>query len=291
MLATKNRSLKRRMQPLRSALDVASVDQKLSSLEDSIHLALLGQLQHIPEVPARDVEVREIKALPDKPGLSRREGQARMLHDLASIEMQAMELGLRTLMEFPEAPMDFRDQLAQITREEAKHLGLCVREIRELGMEWGDFPVHIGLWKSVSREDSLIDRILIVHRYLEGSGLDAGDKLLRRLSGVAARGPQKVAEVIQHDELAHVQFGSDWYKKICRIHRLDPDSDFAPRLRSLFHRLPRRIEPIHHELRMKSGFSREEIAILEDFRSLWLAPPTEKIHQNLKQADTAVDRV
>ncbi len=279
------------MQPFRSALEIAEVDIKVASIWESVHRALLGEIRFIPSLPARDVEVREIKDLPHKPGLSKREGQVRLLHDLASIELQAMELGLRTLIEFPEAPLEFRDQLASVTVEEASHLALCLKAMRDLGANWGDFPVHLGLWRGVSQDDSLLDRILIVHRYLEGSGLDAGDKLLRRLSGVEAKGPQKVAEVIQRDEIKHVQFGSHWYREICEQNKIDPNIDFAPRLKSLFHRLPRRVEPICHELRIKSGFTSEEIETLESFRGLWLNPPLEKIHVNLKEADSAIDRM
>ena len=75
-----------------------------------------------PVIPARDISLLAPKELPEKKGLSFKEGQARLLHDLASIELQAMELGLRTLVEFPEAPKDFREQLWQITLSESEHL-------------------------------------------------------------------------------------------------------------------------------------------------------------------------
>ena len=123
--------------------------------------------------------------LPAKKGLSFKEGQARLLHDLASIELQAMELCLRSLYEYPDAPVAFREQLATIALGEGNHLQLCLNGIETLGFAWGDWPVHVALWHSTANSDSLLDRILIVHRYLEGSGLDAGDTLLRRLSGVA----------------------------------------------------------------------------------------------------------
>src|SRR5690606_22563209 len=130
-----------------------------------------------PLQPARDVEVKRLGAHPPKKGLSEKQGRARLGHDLASIELQAFELGVRTLQEFPEAPRAFREELLNVTLEEAKHLRLCLQALDHLGFHFGFWPTHLTLWECVSAEDSLLDRIVIVHRYLEGSGLDASDSL------------------------------------------------------------------------------------------------------------------
>ena len=177
------------------------------------------KLQHkvnVPIFPARDISLLAPKELPEKKGLSFKEGQARLLHDLASIELQAMELGLRTLVEFPDAPKEFREQLWEITLSESEHLEMCLTEIEGLGFKWGDWPVHCALWSATGSHDSLLDRVLIVHRFLEGSGLDAGETILRRLKGVDAKPVQKAAEKIFSDEIGHVEFGSRWYRNICK---------------------------------------------------------------------------
>lgn len=225
--------------------------------------------------------MRAIRDLPAKKGLSFQDGQGRLLHDLASIELQAMELGFRTLAEFPEAPQEFRDELTQITLEEAKHLKLCLRALEDLNQRWGTYPTHIGLWQSVSNSDSLLDRILIVHRYLEGSGLDASNHLRMRLSGVQTAHIHKVVEVIAADEICHVEFGSRWYRNICAQEKIDPDQDFRPRLMSLIHRIPRRLEKINASLRAQVGFTGDEISVLNEVRNFWLQapPPSEaRIH-------------
>ena len=167
-----------------NSLSEPIVYNKLKLLPGSIDLAFKG-LSVVPRAPGRDIQVVMADELPAKKGLSFKEGQARLLHDLASIELQAMELCLRSLSEFPEAEDAFRQELATIALSEGSHLQLCLDGIERLGYKWGDWPVHLALWHSTAPSDSLLDRILIVHRYLEGSGLDAGDTLLRRLSGVA----------------------------------------------------------------------------------------------------------
>jgi uncharacterized ferritin-like protein (DUF455 family) len=147
---------------------------------------------------------------------------------------------------------------------------MCLTEISVLGFKWGDWPVNSGLWRAVSPEDSLLDRVLIVHRYLEGSGLDAGDTLIKRLAGVDAKPVQKAVQIINDEEVGHVLFGSEWYIRFCKIEKLDPGEDFKTRMNRLRGILPRRINPINHDLRKKSGFSPDEINYLEDLRQSFL---------------------
>jgi uncharacterized ferritin-like protein (DUF455 family) len=257
----------------------ADVYRKTAQLHAVLEGLLKGQSLTVPNHPGRDVQIYFIRDLPPKKGLSTREGQARLIHDLASIELQAMELGVRTLAEFPDAPREFREQLAEVTAEEGEHLKLCLEALEDLEMPWGSFPTHVGLWQSTDRDDSLLDRIVIVHRYLEGSGLDATDKILRRLSGIHAPVATKPIQIICRDEVGHVQFGSRWYHKILKEEKGDPDQDFAERLNRLFRKIPRRLEPIHHERRRQAGFTEKEIQTLEEIRERWLnGHETDRIH-------------
>ncbi len=244
-----------------------SVYQKFFELENAIDLAFKNPICKFPVSPGRDLPILVPGALPAKKGLSYKEGQARLLHDLASIELQAMELGLRTLHEYPEAPEEFRLELADIVRSEGQHLKLCLDGIEKLGFKWGDWPAHTMLWASVDKSDSLIDRILIVHRYLEGSGLDAGDTLLRRLDGVLESPLHKITKQIFEEEIGHVQFCSRWYGEICNREGIDPQDDFGPRLESFRYRIPKRIEIISRKARALAGFTELEIDYLENLRS------------------------
>lgn len=251
-------------------LEMDSVHRKLEALEACIQTVLIRpDILTVPESLGRDVEVRKLRDLPPKPGLSKPRGQARLMHDLASIELQAMELGLRTLIEFPEAPHDFREALAEIVRDEGRHLQLCLRALDSLGYRFGSFPVHIMLWESVASSDSLLDRILVVHRYLEGSGLDAGESILNRLSGVDAKFVREVVGVISAEEVGHVVFGSNWYREVCRLEKLDPADDFGPRLNKLIHRIPRRMERLALNQRRQAGFSDGELEFLESLQTRW----------------------
>lgn len=253
------------------AFNELNIFKKIDILRNSENsIFSLEKPVYAPELPARDALVLEFKSHPEKKGFSTAEGQARMLHDLASIELQAMELGLRTLVEYPEAPLQFKEELWKVTLSEASHLEMCLQEIEALGFSWGHWPINCGLWQAVSKNDSLLDRILIVHRYLEGSGLDAGDTLLRRLAGVDAKPVLAAVKIINTEEIDHVLFGSVWYKNICLSEGINPVDDFQVRMNRLRGILPKRINPINRDLRLKSGFSDEEIKYLETLRESFL---------------------
>jgi len=251
---------------MNNPLTLKDTSSKILQIEAACHMALTGKwdLFSIPQEIGRDIEVRAIKDLPKKGGVGSEKGQARLLHDLASIELQAMELGFRTLVEFnAEISTDFKYQLTEVILDESRHLKLCLDQMESLGSFWGEWPVHTGLWESVSEKDSLLDRILIVHRYLEGSGLDASDKLLRRLDQVGNKDTLQVVKTISEDEMGHVQFGSFWYKTLCSQMKIDSDEDFQKRSQHLFKRLPRRLEPIQENIRQQAGFSTNEIETLK----------------------------
>lgn len=253
------------------AFDVDNVNEKINLLRRQETQILEQKTRvHMPKLPARDVLVLDFKSHPAKKGFSTPEGQARMLHDLASIELQAMELGLRTLLEFPDADPQFREELWRLTVSESQHLEMCLNEIQAMGFKWGDWPVNCGLWTSVSEQDSLIDRVMIVHRYLEGSGLDAGDTLLRRLAGVDAKGVQKALKIINDEEIGHVIFGSNWYRQFCFEENLNPETDFNFRMDKLRGILPKRIGQVNHDLRLRAGFTEKEIFYLERLRESFL---------------------
>ena len=225
----------------------------------------------VPEVPGRDANVLSIKLHPKKPGLATREGQVRLLHDLGNIELQAMELAVRTLIEFPEAPTDFREELSEIALDEARHFSLCLDGIEELGSHWGALPVHAALWEAVcefentsesevARPGDLLGRVLLVHRYMEGSGLDAGARITEKLSGVNepyVKISREIVGTILREEIGHVSFGSRWYRELCRQREIDSDQHFRKHYPEILWHMPRTERPAY-AYRTQAGFSDSE---------------------------------
>lgn len=255
-----------------AVFNAPDLESKLKLVEAECQfLMTLKEKQPVTLFPQRDILILPSQLHPAKKGFSTLEGQARLLHDLANIELQAMELGLRTLYEFPEAPLEFREELVRITLEEAKHLGMCVQGLQDLGFQWGSWPIHLALWDAVSEEDSLLDRIFIVHRYLEGSGLDAGDVFARRLHGVLDNRIEKITRQITEEEIDHVYFGSRWYRNICQDQGIRSSEDLSERIERLRFKIPKRVEKLSHRLRLQAGFYPQEIETLENLRQSFLA--------------------
>jgi uncharacterized ferritin-like protein (DUF455 family) len=253
-----------------NALFIAPIREKIRMLPFNIEMAWKNQPQalQIPSVaPGRDLLVLAKGRRGEKKGLSSREGQARLLHDLANIELQAMELAYRSFVEYPEAPQEFREQMAELALSESKHLELCLDQLELLGFKWGDWPVYLSLWNSVSIDDSLLDRLLIVHRYLEASGLDAGVSLLKKLAQAHAPHIERVVRKITDEEIDHVAFGSRWYQQFCHEQNIDPNQDFKTRMKSLMVKLPKRFEVIDPDIRKKAGFTDLEIKTAIEIRN------------------------
>jgi uncharacterized ferritin-like protein (DUF455 family) len=235
---------------------------KLKGLEEELGSLLSEPDQNkVPTLPGRDILVQSVHNLPAKMGLSPL-GQQKLLHDLANIELQAMELGLRTLIEFPWTPMDFRLELADIVQQEGKHLKKCLESLESLGGYWGQWPVHLGLWNAVDRSDTLLQRLFIVHRYLEGSGLDAGDSILKRLQGVPSPVVKQTVGLIVEEEIGHVEFGNRWFRYF--------SSQFSIDERLFFHRMTKALAQKHKrgnkpalKLRKQAGFKKWELEILQ----------------------------
>ncbi|MES3038416.1 MAG: DUF455 family protein [Bdellovibrionota bacterium] len=252
-------------------LHIADVQEKLQKVEEMVHQLLSDVIFTAPAgLPGRDIQVLPPHKHPHKKGFTLVEGRARFMHDLANIELQALELAIRTLVEFPHAPKLFREQLADVALSEARHLQACLKQLSVSGFNWGHWPIHAALWNSVSADDDLLDRIFIVHRYLEGSGLDAGDTLLRRLRGMSETNEQKVMQMIHDEEVGHVAFGSEWYRRICADLKLDPDHKMKEQIGRLRTVLPKRLDKISVETRKKAGFTENEIVMLDNLRLSFL---------------------
>ncbi|MBL7688877.1 MAG: DUF455 family protein [Bdellovibrionaceae bacterium] len=239
---------------------------KISTIESAVaDLLQATDILNVPAAPGRDVEARPSFLFPPKPKLSSQDGQGRLLHDVANIELQAMELAMRTLGEYPEAPRAFREELADLAVQEAKHLRLCLDAMDEIDRPWGTWPIHLALWEQAPLKattcTSLIERIFVVHRHMEGSGLDAGSAILTRLSGVGRTRAKAVVQLILKEEVDHVAFGTKWYRTLCLSEGLDPDGCFSELLPRALANSPRTEKP-DMELRRKAGFSEFEIQCL-----------------------------
>ena len=75
------------------------------------------------------------------------EGRAVLIHAIAHIEFNAINLALDAIWRFAGMPETFYRDWLRVAAEEAKHFRLLRDHLRQhLGHDYGDFSAHQGLW-------------------------------------------------------------------------------------------------------------------------------------------------
>lgn len=202
-----------------------------------------------PEKPAlldpRDVPKR-------KPGTPA--GRAAMLHAIAHIELNAIDLHWDMVARFPDIkfPMGFYDDWVKAADEESKHFLLLSDCLSQYDMSYGVLDAHAGMWRAA--EDTtgdIMGRLAVVPMVLEARGLDVTPGMIALFQ--QAKDDQTVAalEVIYAEEVAHVAYGSKWFHFLCGRHDLDPKTTFHALVKRYFHSTLR--PPFNEEKRAEAG--------------------------------------
>jgi len=228
-----------------------------TTIDPSLALAEPPGLPGRPDRPAlvgpRQLERRSMRSP---------EGRAVLLHALAHIEFNAINLALDAVWRFPGMPGAFYADWLTVAAEEAYHFSLIVGRLAEFGHAYGDFPAHNGLWDMCERTaGDVLARMALVPRTLEARGLDASPAVRAKLAAAGDAAGVAILDVILRDEIGHVAIGNRWYRWLCRERGLDPLATYA-RL-ALAHGAPRPRGPFNVAARRAAGFTEEELAALD----------------------------
>jgi len=111
------------------------------------------------------------------------EGRAGLVHALAHIEFNAVNLALDALWRFPGMPDAYYADWLQVSKEEAYHFTLLADHLATLGHAYGDFTAHDSLWEMVENtKGDVLARMALVPRTLEARGLDAIPPLRKKIA-------------------------------------------------------------------------------------------------------------
>lgn len=203
-------------------------------------------------VPPRDVPQR---------GLGSAEGRAALVHAVAHIEFNAINLAWDAVQRFPGMPDDYYRDWAGVAADEARHFGMLSKRLAELGHAYGDFAAHNGLWEmAVKTSDACLARMALVPRVLEARGLDVTPGMIARLRGVGDEITADILEIILREEVAHVAAGSRWFRFCCEREGLEPRATFRQLLRD---RVAGGLRgPFNLDARRAAGFDEAELASL-----------------------------
>jgi len=204
-------------------------------------------------VPAKDVPTRSPFTA---------EGRAALLHAIAHIEFNAINLALDATWRFAGLPQAYYRDWLRVAAEEALHFTLLREHLRSLDHDYGDFPAHDGLWTMTRRTaHDIVARLALVPRTLEARGLDATPPLRAKFARAGDARAVEILDIILRDEIGHVAIGNRWYRFVCERAGLDPVAIY-PELAAR-HDAPRPRPPFNHEARRAAGFTDAEIAWLD----------------------------
>jgi uncharacterized ferritin-like protein (DUF455 family) len=189
------------------------------------------------------------------------DGRAALIHALAHIEFNAVNLALDIMWRFPGMPEDFYRDWLRVAREEASHFLLLNAHLGTLGYAYGDFPAHNGLWEMAEKtRGDVAARLTLVPRVLEARGLDASPQIRDKLLSVGDAAGAAILEIILHEEIGHVAIGNRWWRHLCARHGKDSvawHAELAERYAA-----PRQRGPFNMDARRAAGFDETELAAL-----------------------------
>ncbi len=143
-------------------------------------------------VAARDLPKRK---------LSHPAGLASLVHAVAHIEFNAINLAWDAVQRFPQMPEAFQNDWVKVAAEEAEHFVLMRERLQALGQDYGDLPAHDGLWDMAQRTaGDVLERMALVPRVLEARGLDVTPGMIERLRRVGDHDTADRLEIILRDE-------------------------------------------------------------------------------------------
>jgi uncharacterized ferritin-like protein (DUF455 family) len=191
-----------------------------------------------PQHPARP-ELPQL--LPPNAMPKRRSGGARasrvaLLHALAHIELNAIDLAWDLIARFGrDRPRDFHDDWVSVAEQEAGHFALLAARLAALDARYGDLPAHDGLWQAAAATaDDLLARLAIVPLVLEARGLDVVPGMIASLERAGDRASAEMLEIIYRDEIGHVRLGRIWFERICADRGCDPEPSYHEFVRQRF---------------------------------------------------------
>lgn len=188
-------------------------------------------------------------------------GRAALIHAIAHIEFNAINLALDAVYRFRGLPDEYYGDWLSVAADEARHYTMLQHRLAELGHAYGDFPAHNGLWEMAEKTaDSCLERMALVPRVLEARGLDVTPGMIRRLQQAGDSATAAILEIILAEEVRHVEIGTHWFRHCCRAAGVDPEQTFFELLDRHYGEPGR--GPLNERARRQAGFTQRELARL-----------------------------
>lgn len=191
-------------------------------------------------------------------------GRVAMLHAVAHIEYNAINLALDAALRFRQLPREFTGGWLRVAQEEVEHFGLVTTHLASFGVSYGDLPAHRGLWDMACKtaHDPLV-RMALIPRLFEARGLDVNRGMAEKFRQAGDATAVAALDVILEEEIGHVALGDYWFRCLCAERGLPVEATYLQLITQ--YDAPRLKPPFNTEARLKAGFTAEELEALARF--------------------------
>lgn len=246
--------------PARKAAGVKGLNTAWLSGEVALDaIAVLPEPLDIPGRPAKPVLVSPLEV--GKRSMRTLEGRAALIHALAHIEFNAINLALDAVWRFADMPQQYYADWLKVAAEEAYHFELLNGYLWNTGYQYGDFNAHNSLWEMAERTKSdVLARMALVPRTMEARGLDASPPLRNKFVQIGDTDAAEILDIILRDEIGHVAIGNHWFNWLCEQRGLEPIACYETLAKQ--YSAPAMRKPLNMEARRKAGFTEEELSRL-----------------------------
>ena len=228
-----------------AALETADPHKKANATRQIVAAWRANQITELGQIRPPDRPARPVKPslLPPR-GVPRRRitagntGRVALLHAIAHIELNAIDLALDMACRFVEQslPKDFYSDWLGVADDESRHFLMLSDRLAQIGAAYGDLPAHDGLWQAAdATKDDLLARLAIAPLVLEARGLDVTPAMIEKLTNVGDSDSAAALGIIMADEVGHVAVGKRWFDYVCGLGRLDPVSSWHRLVTNYFH--------------------------------------------------------
>ena len=137
-------------------------------------------------------------------------GRIALLHAVAHIELNAVDLHWDIIARFSDIPMPmgYFDDWVKAADEESKHFNLMCGCLDSLGSFYGALPAHAGMWRAAEdTAEDFMGRLAVVPMVLEARGLDVTPGMIEVFRKAGIDQAVQALETIYAEEVSHVAYG------------------------------------------------------------------------------------
>ncbi|MDC1090223.1 ferritin-like domain-containing protein [Emcibacteraceae bacterium] len=243
-------------------LNATNVDDKTKLTHHGFTERLNGNLsfqfnQTAPKRPGRPEkpELLSPKEMPKRRGASGNTARIAMLHAIAHIELNAIDLAWDIILRFGKSmPIEFTNDWIKVADDEARHFELLNNRLMDLDSYYGALPAHDGLWQSAEKTShDLKAKLAVVPLVLEARGLDVTPSLIQKFRSSNDKKSVAALEIIYREEVDHVKAGNNWFNYVCNLENLNPQTTYHSLVKKYFARHLK--SPFNKEARDKASLA------------------------------------